>query len=462
MLVDDHAIVRRGLTLLINESVDLEVCGEAADAETAMESLAHVSPDVAVVDWSLGNLDSEQLIREMRKKCPDMPILVLSIHDEIHYADRVLQAGANGYLMKHEATVRILEAIREIGTSNPYLSPRAAQRAWATRASVWRALQGPESVDFEGLLVSVIIPVYNSEGGLGQLADSLIQEMSGRYRLQLILVDDGSRDRSAMVCREIHLRYPEVVDFLELSRNFGEQCAVMAGMKFAKGEFWVIMDDDWQNPPDEVWRLLDEIQKGYEVVYAKYLTEQKTLFRRAGSWVFNRAAIAAFGKPEDLYLSSFKAISRNLGAEILNYAGPHPHVDALVLRTTRRIGVVNVRHDPRRLGRSGYTPVKLLRLWFNTMVAFSSLPVRMLSGLAIAAILVHAALVILSSVLGVSSVQAENLLGLGIRLTNAIGNLLIVVTLWLLGEYAGLLKLILDRSPQFVIKSSSLRCDQRS
>lgn len=114
LLVDDHAVVRKGLATLINEEPDLEICGEAADESTARAAVARLKPDVAIVDWSLGQKDAADLIKILHELHPQMPILVLSMHDEVFYVERVLRLGASGYVMKRDAAERIIEGIRQM------------------------------------------------------------------------------------------------------------------------------------------------------------------------------------------------------------------------------------------------------------------------------------------------------------------------------------------------------------
>src|ERR1700683_5202871 len=114
LLVDDHPIVRQGLTLLINREPDLVVCGEAEEARGAMQLLASARPDVLIVDISLNGPDGLDLLKNIRTTHPALPVLILSMHDESIYAERALRAGANGYLMKQEATERVLVALRRI------------------------------------------------------------------------------------------------------------------------------------------------------------------------------------------------------------------------------------------------------------------------------------------------------------------------------------------------------------
>jgi DNA-binding NarL/FixJ family response regulator len=127
-LIDDHPIVRQGLALLINREVDLEVCGEAQDAPSALTGLAACEPDVIILDISLNGPDGLDLLKTLRLKDAHMPVLVLSMHDESTYAERALRAGANGYIMKHEAAEKVLVAIRRIVGGEVYLSDRLTNK----------------------------------------------------------------------------------------------------------------------------------------------------------------------------------------------------------------------------------------------------------------------------------------------------------------------------------------------
>ena len=127
-VVDDHPIVRQGLSLLIDRERDLMVCGEAEEAQTAMQQIALSRPDILIVDISLNGPDGLDLLKNMRLKYPDLPVLVLSMHDESIYAERALRAGANGYIMKQEATENVLVALRRILNGKIYVSDRIANK----------------------------------------------------------------------------------------------------------------------------------------------------------------------------------------------------------------------------------------------------------------------------------------------------------------------------------------------
>src|SRR6478752_9925172 len=127
-VVDDHPIVRQGLALLINREADLMVCGEAEDAHTAVQLVATTNPDILVVDISLNGPDGLDLLKDVRTKYPTLPVLILSMHDESIYAERALRAGANGYIMKQEATEKVLVALRRILAGEIYVSDRIANK----------------------------------------------------------------------------------------------------------------------------------------------------------------------------------------------------------------------------------------------------------------------------------------------------------------------------------------------
>ena len=128
LVVDDHPIVRQGMALLINREADLEVCGEAEEASAALAAIERLRPDFVIVDLSLNGPDGMDLIKAIRTRSAALPVLVLSMHDELTYAERALRAGANGYIMKQEATTRVLTAVRRILKGEVYLSDRAASR----------------------------------------------------------------------------------------------------------------------------------------------------------------------------------------------------------------------------------------------------------------------------------------------------------------------------------------------
>jgi DNA-binding NarL/FixJ family response regulator len=127
-IVDDHPIVREGLSLMMNREPDLMVCGEAEEAATALQAITSTRPDFLIVDISLNGPDGLDLLKSIRVRFPNLPVLILSMHDESIYAERALRAGANGYIMKQEATEKVLIAVRQILNQKVYVSDRIANR----------------------------------------------------------------------------------------------------------------------------------------------------------------------------------------------------------------------------------------------------------------------------------------------------------------------------------------------
>lgn len=127
-VVDDHPIVRQGLAQMVNRESDLMVCGEAEDAPSALQAIATAHPDIMIVDISLNGPDGLELLKNIRNRYPALPVLILSMHDESIYAERALRAGANGYIMKHEAAEKVLVAVRQILNHESYVSERVANK----------------------------------------------------------------------------------------------------------------------------------------------------------------------------------------------------------------------------------------------------------------------------------------------------------------------------------------------
>jgi undecaprenyl-phosphate 4-deoxy-4-formamido-L-arabinose transferase len=212
------------------------------------------------------------------------------------------------------------------------------------------------------------------------------------------------------------------------------------------------MDDDFQNPPEEVPRLVAEIQKGFDVVYSQYPVKKDSLFRNLGSYINGSMARVVLNKPANLYLSSFKAMNRFLVDEVITYKNPRPYLDAIILRITRSIGTVETRHDLRREGRSGYTFKKLVELWGDMIVSYSLIPLR---GVAILG-----AVLTLMGTYSVAEMLIQNLSPL-LKDPSDIEELTSVSMFFrgfqlfatgIVGEYVGRIYLKLHQEPQYIIR----------
>lgn len=301
------------------------------------------------------------------------------------------------------------------------------------------------------MMISIVIPVYNGARTISPLVRKVIATLE-KDPLQVVLVNDGSVDDSHEQCLNLAGQFPGQVTYVNLSRNFGEHNAVMAGLSHARGDYVVIMDDDFQNPPEEVTALVERAKEGgFDVVYSYYEKKRHSRFRNMGSSFHNAMATYLLKKPRDLYLSSFKCLNRFVVDEVVKYKGPYPYLDGLVLRCTRSIGTVKVRHESRMEGASGYTLKKLLRLWLNMFLNFSILPLRMSS-------LMGLALSTLGAFIGIfviieKIVHPEVPMGwpsIIVLMTTFSGVQLLI--LGLLGEYVGTMFLGQNQTPQYIVR----------
>lgn len=312
-------------------------------------------------------------------------------------------------------------------------------------------MTGPENAA-KKVKVSIVIPVYNGADSIGRLSEELIAALNGKYRLEIVLVNDSSPDNSEEVCQELYAKHPEIVRFYSLAKNVGEHNAVMAGLNQAGGDYMVIMDDDFQNPISEVIKMLEHaIKSGCDVTYSYYRKKKHSLFRNMGSRLNDKVANIMLKKPKDLYLSSFKVLNRFIVDEIVKYDLPYPYIDGLILRCTDKITRLEVEHRERRAGRSGYTLTKLIRLWLNMFTNFSILPLRaaFIMGSVISLLgFIFAAVTLIEKFsnpdmpLGYTSIIIGVVIFAGIQL----------VSLGLIGEYVGRIFLSQNKKPQYTIR----------
>ena len=299
-------------------------------------------------------------------------------------------------------------------------------------------------------LLTIVVPLYNSADTLARLVAELTAlKIPGGH--ELVLVNDGSKDNTAELAEQLVKQTDFPITLVKLARNYGEHNAVMAGLHHAHGEYVINLDDDLQNPPSEVLKLLEFAQKNkHEVVYSFYGDKQHESWRNLGSWLTNRVADVLLDKPKGLYLSSFRCMSAFVVKEICKYDGPFVYVDGLILQVTQNIGRVQVEHAAREAGRSGYTLTKLVKLWLSMFVNFSTVPLHLATmlGFALAgfgflyAIEVIAEHFLYQQPLGWSSMMAALLVFSGAQL----------LVLGLVGEYLGRLYLTANRKPQFTVR----------
>lgn len=299
--------------------------------------------------------------------------------------------------------------------------------------------------------LSICIPVYNGSDTISLLMEKLDSTFSNIEK-EVVLVNDGSRDNSAEVCKDLCKKY-DYVKFINLRRNYGEHNAVMCALNYCTGDYAVIIDDDLQNPPKEIFKLLNEIEKGYDVVYSKYRVKKHHWFRNFGSKVNDVFATWLIGKPKNLYLCSFKIINRAMIEELKKYKGPFPYIDGLLLRATNNVSSVFVEHKARTQGKSNYTLGKLLNLWLSMFINFSIKPMRFITitGLTISLISVAMALFfIVEKIMNPQTVPGWTTI---IVLLLFFGGLQSTF-LGIIGEYIGKNYLDQNNTPQWVVKET--------
>ncbi|RVT96663.1 glycosyltransferase [Rhodovarius crocodyli] len=225
--------------------------------------------------------------------------------------------------------------------------------------------------------LSIVVPVYRGADTVGQLVAAL-SALKPEGGLEIVLVNDGSPDNSGEVCRQLAATATVPLTYVEHARNFGEHNAVMTGLRHARGAYIINMDDDLQNPPEEVIKLYDHARLGnWDVVYTRYEKKEHEGWRNLGSQFANKVADWLLDKPKGLYLSSFRCMSALVVREVTKYRGPYPYIDGLIMQVTQRIDSIVVAHYPRAVGRSNYTMTRLIRLWMNLATNFSVAPLRM-------------------------------------------------------------------------------------
>ena len=227
--------------------------------------------------------------------------------------------------------------------------------------------------------VSVVIPVYNSQDCLAGLMDRLQQSLRAcTDRFEVILVEDGSRDASWHTIAELSTRLTFVTG-IRLMRNYGQHNAVLCGIRAAKFPVIVTIDDDGQNPPEEISKLLDKLDEGYDAVYGTPDAGQHGLLRNLASKVTKLALFSSMGAETARSVSPFRAFRTNMRDAFAHFGGPHVCVDVLLTWGAGRFGAVTVRHDPRRQGQSNYSFRTLVRHALNMMTGFSTAPLRLAS-----------------------------------------------------------------------------------
>jgi undecaprenyl-phosphate 4-deoxy-4-formamido-L-arabinose transferase len=302
--------------------------------------------------------------------------------------------------------------------------------------------------------VSIVIPVYRS----AKILPALVQQIDAAMiaaglanNFELILVNDCSPDDSWSVIEQLCDQY-STIKGLNLMKNTGQHNAIMAGLNHAAGKTIVMMDDDLQHSPQDIIRLLQKMTEGFDVCYTKFSKRRHSAWKVLFSKFTDKVAVIMLDKPKDIYMSPFKAISRNVKDEIIKYTGPFAYVDGLILMVTHNVASIDIKHHNRYEGRGHYNFIKGVSLWLKMVTNFSLVPLRIASffgllsavcGFLYALVLIVEKITKDIPVIGWASLIVTILIMGGIQLF-AIGAI---------GEYLGRVYININRKPQFVVKS---------
>lgn len=297
--------------------------------------------------------------------------------------------------------------------------------------------------------VSIVVPVFNEEGVVRHLVRELLRALEAE-RFELVLVDDGSKDRTADILVELASAHREVV-VVELSRNFGQHAAVVAGFSVARGAYVVTLDADLQNPPEEIPRLLEQLRAGHDVVGSVRANRQDPWLRKGVSSLVNKVTTASMGVGMRDYGCMLRGYSRDVVNEIVELAEQAAFVPALAMMLATNPVEIEVRHYERETGSSKYSPLRLMRLGFDLITGFSLLPIQLVS---VAGLVIAVAGGALSALLFARRIligpESEGLFTLFAILFAFMGVLLLAVGL--VGEYVGRIYAEVRRRPIYRIR----------
>lgn len=303
--------------------------------------------------------------------------------------------------------------------------------------------------------ISFVIPCYASEGSVALVMDEIRAVVAQRtdWDYEIVAVNDCSPDGVMEVLRA-QAAADAKVKVVDLAKNGGRHCALMAGFRVASGDYVVCIDDDLQCPTERLWDLLAPLERGdYDVSIAKYRKKKQSALKNFGSGVHDRVSNWLLGKNKELKFSNFSAMCRFVRDEVTRYRNPYPYISGLMLRATSRVVNVEMEERARTIGTGHYTFRKSFSLWMNSFTAFSVKPLRISTGCGcFCALLGLAAMVytIINKLLnpsvpaGYSSLMAAVLL---------IGGMILFM-LGLIGEYVGRIYISINNSPQFVVRET--------
>ncbi len=224
---------------------------------------------------------------------------------------------------------------------------------------------------------SVVVPVYNSERSLEELYQRISAVFAKMgHAFEIIFVNDYSSDGSYAVLRDIHKAHPEDTVIVDLLRNYGQHNAVICGFNYCSGDYVITIDDDLQNPPEEIPAIFEKLNEGYDVVFGIPEEKNHKAYKNLGSLMIRKLNRKIFSLKNKLRFSSFRIIKKEIVDEVKTMKTPFPYISGMLLTVTRSVGNHEVEHQSRRYGRSNYNLRKLIKLSFNLLINYSAIPLR--------------------------------------------------------------------------------------
>ncbi|MCI0561737.1 MAG: glycosyltransferase family 2 protein, partial [Nitrososphaera sp.] len=309
--------------------------------------------------------------------------------------------------------------------------------------------------------ISIVVPVYNSAAVLPKLVTRLspmLYDVAGQF--EVILVNDGSIDDSWDVICELATQYTWIYG-INLMRNYGQHNALLCGIRAAQYEVTVTMDDDLQNPPEEIPKLLEKLAEGYDVVYGTPQKEQHGLWRDLASQVTKLALQSTMGVEIARNVSAFRAFRTQLRDAFAHYQSSFVSIDVLLTWGTTHFAAISVRHDMRRIGPSNYTLRKLIVHALNMMTGFSTLPLQLASLIGFSFTIFG--LGVLLFVLGRYLIEGGSVPGFPFLASIiAIFSGAQLFALGIIGEYLARMHFRIMERPTYTVRSDTFRSDKSS
>jgi undecaprenyl-phosphate 4-deoxy-4-formamido-L-arabinose transferase len=310
--------------------------------------------------------------------------------------------------------------------------------------------------------LSIVIPVYNSSSIIENLSSDILavsKDLSKISDIELILVNDCSTDDTWLKISKISDNNKEKIIGINLMKNYGQHNAIMAGLKIAKGDYILLMDDDYQHPPKEISKILNKILEGYDVCYTNYKNNTYSNFKLLGSWLNKKISNILIDKPKSLYLSSFKCFTKKVCKEIVKYDGPFVYIDGLIFDITKNVASVDIEHSERKEGKTNYNIFKLISLWLRVLTNFSIVPLRLATFVGFFMTFISFIIVIVIMFVKINNPGiAAGWASLSMLIVFFSGIQLILIGL--VGEYIGRSYIKLNKKPQFIVREYCNFSDQ--